>query len=143
MSDAMPPGDVTALLRRGAIDEAAALVHEELCRIACGRLRALRPGYTLDTSALVGEAFLRLTGGAEVAWQDRHHFLAVASRAMRHVLLNHARERRALKRGGGAADLPLTGALQLAAEERAEVLLALDAAAGPPGPPRPAAGRGR
>ena len=123
--------DTTVLLRRvgeGDAEAAEALyarVYDALRDLARQRLRGHRPGDTLDTTSLVHEAYLRLADGAPPS--DRPHFLALASRAMRYVLVDHARARTAQKRGGGRADLSLT-AVQLAADERAADLVALDEA---------------
>jgi RNA polymerase sigma factor (TIGR02999 family) len=76
----------------------------ELRRIAAARLRRERPGHTLDPTALVNEAYLRLIGQRGVNWQNRAHFLAIAAREMRRVLVDHARRHRADKRGGGALE---------------------------------------
>ena len=75
----------------------------ELRRIAADYMRRERPGHTLQATALVNELYLRLMGGAPVEWQDRAHFLAVAARLLRRILVDHARENLARKRGGGAA----------------------------------------
>ncbi len=82
------------------------LVYEDLRRIASRHLRG-RPTGTLGTTAMVNEAYLRLAGPSEISWQDRAHFLAVASRAMRHILVDHARRKLAAKRGGGAGAVEL------------------------------------
>ncbi len=125
--------DTTLLLRQagdgdaGAAERLYAHVYEALRTLAQRRLRAYRPGETLDTTSLVHEAYLKLVDGARVAPTDRPHFLALAARAMRFVLVDYARARTAEKRGGAAEPLSL-GAVQLAAEERAADLLALDEA---------------
>lgn len=102
-----PSPDVTRLLlewRAGdesAFDQLVPLIYEDLRRVA---RRQLRDGYrdqVLDTTGLVHEAYLRLVDGARVDWQDRVHFLAVAARAMRQVIVEYARRRTAAKRGGG------------------------------------------
>ncbi|HEX9951112.1 MAG TPA: ECF-type sigma factor [Rubricoccaceae bacterium] len=104
-----PPPDVTRLLvEMSAGNEAAAdtllpLVYAELLRMAHERLRHEREGHTLATVDLVHEAYLRLVDGAEVGWQDRAHFFAVASSVMRRLLVDWARARRAAKRGDGTA----------------------------------------
>jgi RNA polymerase sigma factor (TIGR02999 family) len=82
-------------------------VYDTLREIARQRLQQYRPGDTLDTTALVHEAYLRLVDGAQVEWQDRAHFFALASRAMRFILVDHARNRSAAKRGGSHGDLRL------------------------------------
>lgn len=100
------PGEVTQLLsaaRQGdgeAVDRLVALVYEELRAVARRQLRRWRPGQTLDTTALVHEAYFRLVDQAGATWQDRSHFLSVAGVAMRHVLVDAARRRAAKKRGG-------------------------------------------
>ena len=102
------------------------LVYDELRRIARIQLRRERNQLTLDTSALVHEAYLRLVDQTRVQWVDRAHFFAVASMAMRRVLVDHARRRRAAKRGGTPPPLPLDEASSLIIEERADLLVALD-----------------
>lgn len=92
---------------RKAIDQLFRLTYEELKRAAHHRLSRQRAGETLNTTALVHETYLRLIGGSDVRWEDRGHFFALASRAMRFVLIDHARGRGAKKRGGPAMELPL------------------------------------
>jgi RNA polymerase sigma factor (TIGR02999 family) len=100
-------GDITRLLRRCADGERAAfdrlidLVYGDLRRIAHRRLRDERAGHTLDTTALVHETYLKLLPQAETPWGDRAHFFAVAARAVRQVLIDYARYRKADKRWGG------------------------------------------
>jgi RNA polymerase sigma-70 factor, ECF subfamily len=100
--------DLTQLLRnlRSGDDTAAAKVvaaaYGELRKVAARCMRYERPGHTLQPTALVNEAFLRLVGATGVEWQDRAHFYAVAARLMRQILVDHARRRRAGKRDGGA-----------------------------------------
>ena len=114
---------------RDAFDALLPRVYAELRQLAHARLRRHRPGDTLNTTALVHEAYLRLADGETPGWRDRSHFFALAARAMRFVLVDVARERSAQKRGGGAADLPLTDALHLAGPDAdAHNLLTLDAA---------------
>ena len=109
----MSPHHVTELLRAwgGGDDEALALVtplvHAELRQIARRHMRGERPDHTLQVTALVNECYVRLADAQHTRWQDRTHFLAWASRVMRRVLVDFARERRAGKRGGGAAHVPL------------------------------------
>ena len=97
---------VTALLKRwragdrAALDALVPLVYAELKRVAEGYLRRER-GSTLQATALVHEAYLKLMGGADVDWQDRRHFFATAARLMRQILVDHARHRDAAKRDGG------------------------------------------
>jgi RNA polymerase sigma-70 factor, ECF subfamily len=103
-------------------------VYHELRRIAHAHLRGERPGHTLNTTALVHEAYLKLVGVERVEWQDRAHFYAAAAGAMRRILIDYARTRKRVKRGGeNAVQVPLVEALDLAVE-RSEDLLALDEA---------------
>jgi len=102
------------------------LVYEELRRLAQIQMRGERSDHTLQTTALVHEAYLRLCG-ADVAWQGRVHFLAVAATVMRRVLVDHARSRDRAKRGGGADRVPLDEALAVS-PERPEAVVALDEA---------------
>lgn len=105
MSD-QPPGDVTELLLawgRGSEDALARLtplVHEELRRVARRHMEGERPGHALQTTALVNEAYLKLVDSSRVRWQNRTHFLAVASQLMRRILVDVARSRGYQKRGG-------------------------------------------
>jgi RNA polymerase sigma factor (TIGR02999 family) len=131
-----PTGEVTLLLRAWAGGDPAALsrlvplVYGELRRLAERRMAAERGGHTLQATALVHEAYLRLAGSEVPRWQDRVHFFAIASRVMRRLLVDHARARRCGKRGGGADSLALAEALAVAeapAPAPAE-LLALDQA---------------
>jgi RNA polymerase sigma-70 factor, ECF subfamily len=128
-----PAHQVTQLLLRwragdqNALDELMPLVYGELRRLAAGYMRGERTGHTLQTSALVNEAFLRLAGGGEVNWQDRAHFFAVAANAMRRVLVDHARRRGNQKRGGEVRRVALDEALTVSAGRAAEVV-ALDEA---------------
>lgn len=86
---------------RAALDQLFPLVYQELRLRAAGYLRDERRGHTLQPTALAHEAYLRLAGRREVPWQSRAHFMAVAARAMRAILVDHARRRNAQKRGGG------------------------------------------
>jgi RNA polymerase sigma factor (TIGR02999 family) len=113
-------GDQTALARL------APLVYDELHTMARRHLRDERPDHTLQTTALIHEAYLRLCG-ADVAWEGRVHFLAVAARMMRRILVDHARGRARAKRGGGDAPITLDDAI-VASPERPDDLLALDEA---------------
>jgi RNA polymerase sigma factor (TIGR02999 family) len=122
--------DVLADLRsrtRQSLDQVVALTYAELRAIAHRRLAARAPGGTLSTTALVHEAYLKLIDGSRVSWADREHFYAVAARAMRRILVDSARARRAVKRGGERRPVPLEE-LSLPAEERSDVLVALDEA---------------
>ena len=125
------PPDVTALLvalssgQGRALDELMPVVYEELRTIAHRYLRQERPGHTLNTTALVHEAYMKLVDIKRVDYRDRGHFYAVASRAMRRILIDHAKARKAKKRGGGAEAITLDEALQLT-DRVADDLLALD-----------------
>jgi RNA polymerase sigma-70 factor (ECF subfamily) len=107
------PGEVTRLLhdlragRREAFDALMPLVYEDLHRRALGYLRRERAGHTLQATALVHEAYLRMIDQRRVEWQDRAHFLAVAAQAMRRILVDHARAQRRQKRGGAMQLEPL------------------------------------
>jgi RNA polymerase sigma factor (TIGR02999 family) len=107
------PGTVTELLRAwgngddGALAQLAPLVEAELRRLARRYMAHERRGHTLQTTALVNELFLRLTGARRVDWQDRAHFLGISARLMRRVLVDHARSRGYRKRGGGAERVTL------------------------------------
>lgn len=126
--DATEAGDLTRLLRqhragdRGAFDELVERVHGELRRMARQQLRRARPGATLDTVALVNEAYLRLVEESGIDWQGREHFFAVAARAMRFVVVDRARRAGAQKRGAGEAHLALEDA-DLGRAEDAELVL--------------------
>jgi RNA polymerase sigma-70 factor (ECF subfamily) len=104
-----PPGEVTRLLLawrqgdRDALDRLIPLVYGELHRMAERYLRRERPGHTLQPSAIVNEAYLRLLGRQGADWQNRAHFFAVAAQSMRRILVEHARHRDAKKRGGQGA----------------------------------------
>ena len=127
------PGAVTRLLRAwgngddGALDRLTPLVEAELRRLARGYMSRERRGHTLQITALVNEAFLRLTDARRVGWQDRAHFLGISARLMRRVLVDHARARGYRKRGGGAERVTLTEGLLLSAEPAVDVV-ALDRA---------------
>ena len=105
--------EITAFLRqwsdgdRTALDRLVPVVYDQLRLLAHERLRDERPGHTLNTTALVHEAYVRLVDVREVRFRDRAHFLAMASRVMRRVLVDYARSRNALKRGTGVVPAPL------------------------------------
>jgi RNA polymerase sigma factor (TIGR02999 family) len=125
--------EITAILvacRSGGddlFDRLLPLVYDQLRSVAHAQLSRERPGHTLNTTALVHEAYLKLVDQTRADFHDRTHFLAVAARAMRQVLVDHARRHRASKRGGGQRHVDLDAA-EVAVEERAEELLALDEA---------------
>lgn len=117
-----------------AFDRLLPLVYQELARLASHKLRFERPGHTLNTTALVHEAYLRLADQSRVEWRNHHHFFAVASEAMRRILIDYAKQRHAAKRGGKAARLELAEAGDLPqaespfSDDQATELLALDLA---------------
>ena len=90
-----------------ALDRVLPVVYQEMRRLAAVYLRGERSGHTLQPTALAHEAYLRLIGQREFPWQNRAHFMGMAARAMRAILVDHARRRKAQKRGGGAAAVPL------------------------------------
>jgi RNA polymerase sigma factor (TIGR02999 family) len=112
---------------RSALDALVPLVHDELRRRARRHMRGERVDHTLQTTALINEAYLRLVDIRQVQWQDRAHFFAMAARVMRRVLIDHARLRGYRKRGGGAQKVSLDEAPNLAQERRKD-LVALDEA---------------
>ena len=129
--------DLLAAWRRGetdALDRLVPLVYDELRRVASRQLDREDTGHTLDTTALVHEAYLKLVDQTRVAWADRAHFFAIAARAMRRVLLDHARRHRATKRGGGILPSTLDDVTPIGsngdadADDRAATLVALDEA---------------
>jgi RNA polymerase sigma factor (TIGR02999 family) len=122
--------DLLILLRDGdrqALNELLPLVHGELKRIARSKLRRERRGHTLTTTALVNEAYIKLVQIDRLQWQSRAHFMAIAAQAMRNILVSHARRRKRVKRGGGAAHVSLAEAADFPAPE-ADRILDLDAA---------------
>jgi RNA polymerase sigma factor (TIGR02999 family) len=126
-------GEVTALLAQlgsrgpAAIDQLMSILYDELRRIASRQLRGERPDHTLETTALVHEAYVRLVGLDRISWQNRAHFLAVASQAMRRVLVDHAVSRRAKKRGGARQKVSLDD-IDPGQAQPVETLVALDTA---------------
>ena len=103
------------------------LVERELRRIAHHYMQKERPGHTLQTTALVNEAYLKLVDQAQVEWQNRAQFMGVAARLMRHILVDHARELCRGKRGGGAVHLPLDNALVFSPAKSAALVALEDA----------------
>ena len=129
MSDAH---DVTILLRKlsegdqAAPEELMPLVYDELRRLAHAYMQNERSGHTLQATALVHEAYVRLVDWENVTWQNRAHFFAVAAKLMRRILVDHARTRDAEKRGGGAQRLVLDEAVSFPSARRDVDLIALD-----------------
>jgi RNA polymerase sigma factor (TIGR02999 family) len=125
------PQEITQLLMKwsqgdkSALDQLVPLVYPELRRLAKRHMNRENPGHTLQTSALINEAYLKLVDQQNVEWQNRAHFFAVAAQLMRHILVDHARTRNYAKRGGGAPKVPLDEAAALT-EQRAAELIALD-----------------
>ena len=113
---------------REALNKLIPLVYSELRRLAGRHLGRERQGHTLQTTALIHEAYLRLVDQKRVRWQSRAHFFAVAARLMRRILVDHARGRQRIKRGGSATQLPFEEALVVAAEQLNVDILALDSA---------------
>jgi RNA polymerase sigma factor (TIGR02999 family) len=128
------PESVTDLLQRaGAGDPAAPglvypLVYEHLRQLAHRQLRRESAGHSLSTTALVHEAYLKLVDQRRSQFNDRAHFFAIAATAMRRILVDHARRHGAAKRGAGARRVPLETVEGMAADERADLLVALDGA---------------
>jgi RNA polymerase sigma factor (TIGR02999 family) len=125
--------DVTRLLLawrggdEGALGQLVPLVYQELRRLAHARIRAENPGRTLQTTALVNEAYLRLVDARKVLWKDRTHFFALCAQAMRRILVDAARTRGSLKRGGDAVHVPFDE-WQAVSPGRDAELVALDEA---------------
>jgi len=132
MATSESPQITNLLLAWGEGDEAALqtlmpLVYEELRKVAARHMRHQREGHTLQTTALVNEAYLRLIDASRVQWQKRSHFFAVSAHLMRRILVDFARSRNYQKRGGGAQAVSLDEAM-IVAPERGADLLALDEA---------------
>jgi RNA polymerase sigma factor (TIGR02999 family) len=125
------PGEITRLLEawgggdQAALDQLAPLVYAELHRMAVNYMRHENPGNSLQPTALVHEAYLRLLGAAEIGWQGRAHFFAVSAQTMRRILVDAARARTAEKRGGGIVKLDVNQSIDGVAENSRE-LIALD-----------------
>jgi RNA polymerase sigma factor (TIGR02999 family) len=130
---ARSPQEVTVLLAawgggdRAALDELMPLVYEELRRLAHTYTGRESPGHTLQTSALVNEAYLRLADRTKPRLQNRAHFFAICAQLMRQILVDYARRRRSRKRGGGARQVSLDERM-IVSEERAADVVALDVA---------------
>ena len=127
------PHEVTGLLNewsrgnRAALDQLTPLVYDELRRLARRQMSRERAGHTLQTTALVNEAYLRLVEQQNVHWRDRAHFFALSAQLMRRILIDHARRRGYQKRGGGALRVTLDESAAMS-EGRAAELVALDEA---------------
>ena len=112
---------------RAAADRLMQIVYQEMRKLAASYLRLQRSDHTLQPTALVHEAYLKLIDVSQVDWQDRAHFFAVAAQTMRHILVDHARAVAADKRGGGAQKIELNEAISFSSEQDID-LLALDEA---------------
>jgi RNA polymerase sigma-70 factor (ECF subfamily) len=110
---------------KAALDELTPIVYDELRRLAKSYMRGQRPGHTLQTTALVNEAYLRLIDSSRINWQDRTHFFAMAARLMRRILVDFARARSSLKRGGDMQKVSFEEALAVPLEPETN-LVALD-----------------
>jgi RNA polymerase sigma factor (TIGR02999 family) len=127
------PNEVTQLLinwsqgDRKALDDLIPLVQVELRRLARHYMAREKPDHTLQTSALINEAYIRLIDQQNVPWQNRAHFFAVSAQVMRHILVDHARKHRYAKRGGGAPQVSLDEAVARV-DQKADELVALDEA---------------
>lgn len=133
MSTADPPSEVTTLLaafRRGEPDAASKLlplVYDELHRLAVHYMRKERSGHTLQPTALVNEAYVRLVAQSEITWEGRAHFIAFAARIMRHFLIDQARRRRAARHGGLHQKVDFEKAI-IVSEDQSDELLAVHTA---------------
>jgi RNA polymerase sigma-70 factor, ECF subfamily len=133
MEESTSAGEVSQLLKNwtdgneAALNELIPLVYEELRKIAHRQMVKERGGHTLQTTALINEAYLRLVGAAEVPWKDRSHFLALSAQLMRRVLVDHARSRGRAKRGGAVQKVALEDSPSIAIAPGAD-LLGLDEA---------------
>ena len=121
-------GDITGLLAgwrqgdRAAQDRLLPLIRSELQRLARRHLGREGKNHTMQPSTLVQEAFVRLLPGADAGWQNRAHFFAIASEVMRHVLVDYARARRQVKRGGAAVHVPVDAAVVLSSEQVEQIV---------------------
>lgn len=132
-SPSSPPHEITQLLaewsegNQAALDQLYPLVYNELRRLAHGYLRRERKGHTLQTTALINEAYLRLVDQKQVHWANRSHFFGISAQIMRRILIDHARRYDYAKRGGGAQRISLDEAA-VVAKQRGQALLMLDEA---------------
>ncbi|HEY5839025.1 MAG TPA: sigma-70 family RNA polymerase sigma factor [Pyrinomonadaceae bacterium] len=130
---AAKPNNITQLLlkwsegRSEALEDLIPLIYPELRRLARRHMQRENPAHTLQTSALINEAYLRLVSQQGVEWHNRAHFFAVAAQVMRHILIDHARKHQVVRRGGGLLRVPLDETA-VASHERALEFVALDEA---------------
>ena len=126
-------GTVTVWLRRlsngdaSALDELVPLIYDELHRVAQHRINHERKGHTFGATALVNEVYLRLVNSKQLDIADRNDFMAVASQTMRNILVDYARKKKRIKRGGGQANVPLEKVEAFLSHEESEEVLLLDA----------------
>ena len=109
-----------------AVQQLIPQLYDNLRQLAHQKLRYQRKGLTLNTTALVHEAYIKLSKNENKVWESKGHFMATAAQVMRHLLINYAEKRNAQKRGGGQANIPLEAIPEVIDPERAELLLALD-----------------
>jgi RNA polymerase sigma factor (TIGR02999 family) len=134
MSESASPPDITQMLQEWSdgkdevLNQLMPLVYEELHRQAARYLRRERQDHTLQTTGLIHEAYLKLVDQREVKWQSRTHFFAIASQAMRRILVDYARTRQRAKRGGDDVRVSLTAAEKIASDNKPMDLIALDEA---------------
>jgi RNA polymerase sigma factor (TIGR02999 family) len=131
-STASHMSDITRILNQleksdGNAAELLPLIYEELRKLARAKMSNESPGHTLQATALVHEAYLRLIGGAPQSWANRAHFFSAAAEAMRRILIDHARRRRTVRHGGGKEHVPLEE-LSIAAPAEDDELIAIDEA---------------
>jgi RNA polymerase sigma-70 factor (ECF subfamily) len=128
--------DITQLLRqsragdRAAVDQVIPLAYDELRRLAGAYLRNQAPGHTLQPTALVHEAYLRLTDRSQPDWKDRAHFFSLAATIMRQILVDHARSKGAVKRGGAYAQVEFKETLNYSDEKASDLVILDDALKG-------------
>ena len=124
--------DITQLLieltggREDVVDQILPVVYDELRRLAGSYLRRERSDHTLQPTALVHEAYMKLIDHKQVRWQNRAHFFGIAAQVMRRILMDHARKHKADKRGGSAEKLPIDEEILVVSNESSSQLLALD-----------------
>ena len=129
----MEKGEFTVLLRnwsdgsKGVLDRITPVIYKELRKLAASRLRRERDGHTLQPTALIHEAYLRLVDHEQKEWHSRAHFFSVAGRVMREILVDHARARQAGKRGGQCVKVTLPDAVSFAPEPEATLIFLDDA----------------
>lgn len=111
-----------------AVHQLIPQLYDKLRELAHQKLRSQRKNHTLNTTALVHEAYIKLSKSENKLWESRAHFIATAAQVMRHLLINYAEKRNAQKRGGGQANIPLDAIPEVIDTERAELLLSLDEA---------------